>query len=188
MLRQFKSLADLVKAFPDEKSCIEHFRHVRWPNGITCPHCGSINQHYTLKDNTHKCRDCGKKFSVRHSTIFEDSKISLQKWFMAIFLMTSHKKGISSCQLARDIGVTQKAAWFVLHRIRNAAATQEFRAPLTGTVEIDEAYVGGNPRFKHASKRNPLLYGVAAAKTKKAVFGMLQRGGDLRLKHVPNQS
>jgi len=123
MLKTFKNLEDMRKAFPDENACIDHFRAVRWPDAdrITCPHCGTINRHYVLADNTHKCRDCRRKFTVRNGTIFEDSKIELRKWFTAIFLATSHKKGISSCQLARDIGVTQKTAWFMLHRVRNAA-------------------------------------------------------------------
>jgi len=190
MLAEFKSLADLDRAFPDENACINHFRAIRWPEGkIACPHCGVISpKHYMLKGNTHKCADpkCGKKFSVRKGSIFDSSKVPLKKWFIAIFLMTSHKKGISSCQLARDIGVRQKAAWFMLHRIRNATITEEFKAPLTGTIEVDEGFVGGNPKWKHANKRGTVLRGHAASKGKKVMFGMLQRGGDLRLAHVPD--
>src|SRR3989442_875002 len=188
MLKPFKSLSDLRYAFRNEDACINHFRTLRWPEAdkIACPHCGVIGAHYTLKNNTHKCRDCLKKFSVRHGTIFEDSKISLMKWFEAIFLMTSHKKGISSCQLARDIGVTQKTAWFMLHRIRNAAMTKEFNAPLRGPVEIDEAYVGPKPRFQHADKRLPRL-GNPTERGRKIVFGMTEKkGGDVRLVHVEN--
>lgn len=158
MLKSLKNLSDMQQAFPDEDACIKHFRTLRWPDAekITCPHCRVIGKHYTLGNNTHKCRDCRKKFTVRNGTIFEDSKIGLRKWFMAVFLMTSHKKGISSCQLAKDIGVTQKTAWFMLHRIRNAAMAKEFNTPpLKGTVEIDECYVGPNPRFQHADKRVP---------------------------------
>ena len=188
MLASFKSLADFQKAFPNEDACINHFRAIRWPDAmqIVCPHCGTVAAHYLLSNNTHKCAEklCHKKFSVRNGTIFEDSKLPLLKWFMAIFLATSHKKGVSSCQLARDIGITQKSAWFVLQRIRNAAMTQEFKTPLTGTIEVDEAYVGPNTRFQHASKKNPLLTGMGAAKRKKIVFGMLQRDGDLRMHTV----
>src|SRR6266550_3340674 len=184
---KYKSLADFQKAFPNEDVCIDHFRDLRWPKAheIECPKCGAIGAHYTLANNTHKCRDCRRKFTVRNGTIFEDSKIALRKWFIAIFLMTSHKKGISSCQLARDVGVTQKTAWFILHRIRNAAATKAFKAPLDGTVEMDEAYVGGNPKWQHASK-NKGLRGMGSAKEKKAILGMYQRGGELRLHHVPD--
>jgi transposase-like protein len=187
MLKTFKNLADMEAAFPTEDACINHFRVLRWPDAsrIACPWCGLIDAHYTLKNNTHKCKGCAKKFSVRHGTIFEDSKISLRKWFTAIFLMTSHKKGISSCQLAKDVGVTQKTAWFMLHRIRNAAMTREFRAPLTGTVEMDEAYVGPQWRFQHANKRTPKLVGMLRP-PKKVVLGMTERGGELRLHHVPD--
>lgn len=188
MFKQFSSLANLVTALPDERSCIAHFRAIRWANGIVCPHCGVIGNHYTLNDDTHKCADknCRKKFSVRTGTIFEASRIPLKKWFMAIYLATSHKKGISSCQLARDIGVTQKTAWFVIHRINEATATPEFNAPLEGIVEMDETYVGGREKFKHASKRIPRNISANAGNTKITVFGMIQRGGDLRLRKVAN--
>lgn len=184
---KFKSLRDMEQAFPNEDVCINHFRALRWPdaNSITCPKCGVIGHHYTLANNTHKCRDCRKKFTVRNGTIFEDSKIPLRTWFIAVFLMTSHKKGISSCQLARDIGVTQKTAWFMLHRIRNAAATKEFNRQLIGPVEMDESYVGGNPKWKHANKRTGLK-AQAASNEKKTIFGMYERGGELRLQHVPD--
>lgn len=187
MLQSFNSLSDMQAAFPDEDACINHFRTLRWPEAdkITCPWCGVVGAHYTLKNNTHKCRDCLKKFSVRNGTIFEDSKIALKKWFMAVYLMTSHKKGISSCQLAKDIDVTQKTAWFMLHRVRNAAMTVEFNGPLGGTVEVDECFVGAKPKFQHASKRHNLR-GMAAANKKKIVVGIAQRNGELRLAHVPN--
>lgn len=187
-LANFKSLADFDSAFPNEDTCINHLRALRWPDAeqIACPHCGTIGKPYLLGNNTHKCAEkvCLKKFSVRNGTIFEDSKLPLKQWFRAIYLMTNRKKGISSCQLAEDLGISQKSAWFVLHRIRNAAMTQEFKAPLTGVVEMDEAYVGPNPRFQHKNKKNPLLVGMAAAKAKKAVFGMIQRDGELRLHSI----
>jgi transposase-like protein len=189
MLQCFKSLADFQTAFPDEDACINHFRVLRWPEAdkIVCPWCGSIGAHYTLANNTHKCREpgCHKKFTVRNGTIFEDSKIPLRKWYIAIFLMTSHKKGISSCQLARDIGVTQKTAWFMLHRIRNAAMTAEFNAPLSGVVEVDECFVGPKPKWQHADKKKNTR-GLGGYKDNKVVFGMAQRGGELRLAHVPD--
>src|SRR3989344_7182452 len=121
MFQEFKNLIEMTQVFSDEKKCIRHFRAIRWPNGVCCPHCGSTKV-YILGDETHKCSEelCAQKFSVRYDTIFQDSKLPLQKWFMAIYLVTSHKKGISSCQLARDIGITQKSAWHMLHRIRAA--------------------------------------------------------------------
>ena len=181
MFQEFDSLFSMMQVFSDEQKCVDHFRAVRWSNGVVCPHCGSVEV-YNLKDGTHKCKEkeCAKKFSVRFGTIFDDSKIALQKWFMAIYLATSHKKGISSCQLARDIKVTQKAAWFMLHRIR-AAILVDRSELLTGTVEIDETYVGGKEKNKHASKRIKGTQGAGSAKSKTVVLGMIERGGDLRL-------
>jgi transposase-like protein len=183
MIQQFKNLIEMVKAFPDDQSCIDHLRSIRWANGAFCPHCGSTKV-YNFSDNrTHKCGDCRQRFSIKVGTIFEDSKIGLHKWFMAIYLITSHKKGIASTQLARDIGVTQKTAWFMLHRLRHASQTKSFNAPLKGEVEADETYIGGKEKNKHADKRVPGSQGGAH---KAVVFGMLERGGELRAHKVPD--
>ena len=157
MIPQFKSLTEMVARFPDEQSCVDHLTEVRWRNRKFCPHCGGAEKVYTFKDNrTHKCGDCRVKFSIKVGTIFEDSKVPLQKWFMAIYLITSHKKGISSIQLGKDIGVTQKTAWFMNHRLREATKTKAFNEPLKNTVEVDETYVGGKARNMHKDKRERL--------------------------------
>ena len=115
-------MRDLDAAFPDEDTAIAHLREVRWPDGLACVHCGSRERLYDLRAGRHKCGDCGGKFTVRHRTVFEDSKLGLRVWFKAILLMSSRKRGISSRQLARDLDITQKTAWFVLHRLRGTHA------------------------------------------------------------------
>lgn len=185
MFEQFNSLLELDEALPTDQAAIDHFRKVRWPNGAACHECGSLKV-YTLAGEWHKCGDCKKKFSVRHNTIFADSKLTLRTWYRAIFLMTSHKKGISSAQLARDLGIMQKSAWHVLHRIREATMTEEFNRPLlTGTIQADETLIGGKEHFKHANKRTPFSEGRGSMRSKTMVFGMVQPGGELRLQKLP---
>lgn len=177
MIQHFDSLYDLFEAFPDEQSCIDHLRAIRWRDGEFCPHCGSTKIYHFSDRRTHKCGDCKARFSIKVGTIFEDTKLPLRKWFMAIWLITSHKKGIASTQLAKDLKITQKSAWFVLHRLRHAARTPSFNAPLNGTIEGDETYVGGKEKNKHESKRTP---GSQGGKGKEIVLGMIQRAGELR--------
>ncbi|HWA18842.1 MAG TPA: IS1595 family transposase [Devosia sp.] len=171
--KQFDTLIQVITAFPDEQSAIDHFTGIRWKNGAFCPYCGSTRVYHFTDKRNHKCGDCRKRFSIKVGTIFEDSKIELRKWLLAIWLITSHKKGVASTTLARDIGVTQKTAWFMLHRLRHAARTQSFNGPLDGEVEIDETYVGGKAANRH--KGDPKNGPGTAGKT--AVVGALQRGG-----------
>jgi len=185
--QQFDSLFDMMEAFPTEQHAVDHLRTLRWGSddqGAYCPHCGSVRVMHFSDNKTHKCSDCRKRFSIKVGTIFEDSKIPLRKWFMAIWLLTSHKKGIASTQLAKDIKVTQKTAWFMLHRLRHATETKSFNAPLKGTVEADETYVGGKSANRHARQR-----GVGVPKPPKStVVGMIERGGEARAMHIPNPS
>lgn len=185
MLPEFKSLAEMMSRFPDEQACINYMRETRWREGRFCPYCGS-DKVYDFKDGkTHKCGACRQKFSLKIGTIFEDSKIPLQKWFMAIYLITSHKKGISSLQLAKDIGVTQKTAWFMNHRLREAQRTKAYNEPMKNTVEVDEAYIGGKEKNKHESKKTKGTQG-RSLQTKAAVVALVERGSGVRAFHVEN--
>jgi transposase-like protein len=184
-IQSFDTLFQMMAAFPDEQSAVDHFTAIRWKNGAFCPLCGSTRVYHFSDKRTHKCGDCRKRFSIKVGTIFEDSKIGLRKWMMAIWLITSHKKGVASTTLARDIGVTQKTAWFMLHRLRHAAQTRAFNRPLAGEVEADETFIGGKEKNKHAWQRTGGKQGGAG---KIAVLGMLERGGELRTGVTPNLS
>ena len=174
-MADFNTLAELVDAIPDEDAAIAHFTAIRWKSGAFCPHC-DCRKVYTCADKrTHKCAACGKRFSIKVGTIFEDTKVGLRKWLMAVWLLTSHKKGVASTTLARDIGVTQKTAWFMLHRLRHAATTKSFNRPLENEVEADETYVGGKATNKHAKKRT----GKRGTADKTAVAGALERNGEV---------
>ena len=180
-MTEFNSLIEMTTAIPDEDAAIAHFTSVRWVNGAFCPHCGSTKVYHFSDNRTHKCGDCRQRFSIKVGTIFEDSKVPLRKWLMAIWLLTSHKKGVASTQLARDIDVTQKTAWFMLHRLRAAAETKSFNEPLDGMVEADETFIGGKEKNKHADKRTPGSQGGA---NKVAVMGLMERGGELRARKM----
>jgi transposase-like protein len=177
MIKQFNSLYDLFEAFPDEQSCVDHLRSIRWANGAFCPHCGSTKVYDFSDKRTHKCGDCRQRFSIKVGTIFEDTKLPLRKWFAAIWLITSNKKGIASTQLAKDIKITQKSAWFVLHRLRHAARTDSFNGPLSGEVMVDETVVGGLEKNKHANKR---IKGARGTNGKTIVMGLVEKDGDVR--------
>jgi len=177
MLQNFNSIFDLMKAFPDEQACIDHLKSIRWRNGAFCPHCEG-ERIYTFADNqTFKCADCRARFSIKVGTIFADTKLPLQKWFMAIWLITNHPKGITSTTLAKDLDITQKSAWFVLHRLRHAARTKSFNAHLRlrGKVEIDETYVGGKSINRHGRRSG--TGGGSADKT--PVVGAVERKGQV---------
>jgi transposase-like protein/IS1 family transposase len=181
MLTKFKTLPDLMIAFQDPQTAIDHFKAIRWADGIRCPYCDHDKAYELSRKNIYRCAECRTNFSVTVGTIFEDTKLPLRIWFGAIWLITNHPKGIASTTLAKDLGITQKSAWFVLHRLRHAARTRSFNKPLIGKVEIDETYVGGKAINKHRSRS-----GVKGGSTGKTpVIGAVERGGEVIAKVLP---
>lgn len=184
MLNQdFNSILDLLKAFPDEQSCIDHLEKLRWNGNVVSPF-DPTSKVYNCKGNRYRCKNTGKYFNVKKDTMFDNTKIGLQKWFLAIWIVTAHKKGISSLQLGRDLDITQKSAWFMLQRIRNCFGIENGNI-LDNEVEADETYVGGKNKNRHNSKKVPHSQG-RSAKDKTPVVGMIERNGKLNAKAVEN--
>jgi len=174
-----KSLVEATRYFADPDVCVEFVASMRWPDGVTCPHCEGKRVSFLKSRRIWKCmaKDCHKQFSVKTGSIFEDSAIPLDKWMIAVWLVVNCKNGISSYELARDLKVTQKSAWFMLHRIR-LALKNGFSGHLGssgGPVEADECYIGGKPKNMHARRRNKLQAQYGQNPPKPAVFGMLDR-------------
>jgi transposase-like protein len=185
---QFKSLQDVALFFSSEEKARDFLEKVRWPDGrIICPVCGVRDAYRNGDCITYKCRDkdCKTNFSVTVGTKFENTKLPLAKWFMAMYLISAHRKGISSCQLARDLGIGQKAAWFLNHRIREMLKDGS-GSFLTGMVEIDETYVGG--RFENMKKSKRTYMRERQLDNKTAVMGLVQRDGKAKLQVIGKNS
>ncbi len=179
----------IAKRYSNEEEAYKFLEGIRWENGVVCPHCNHIGaklivfnkERKTRKGKTiyrriWRCDECKRQFSVLVGTIFEDSRIPLSKWLFAIHELNSDKNGISSCELARKLGITQKSAWFMGQRIRFAITHSPLEEKLTGTVEVDETYIGGLEKNKHADKKTPDNQG-RSTKTKTPVLSVVERGG-----------
>lgn len=173
-----ETLLEAVQFFADEDVALQFVANLRWPTGEqTCPRCGVEDTHYFLASRrVWKCKGCKRQFSVKVGTIFEDSPISLSKWLPAMWMLANCRNGISSYELARALGVTQKTAWFMLHRIRLAMQTESF-GKIGGEVEVDETYIGGKSRNMHKDRRERMIQGTGWA-GKVAVMGLLERHGE----------
>jgi len=174
----------IFKKFPTQKSCIQHLEETRWGNKPTCPYCVSQNVKAIISEGRERfhCNACNNSFRVTVQTIFHNTKLPLQKWFLAISLILNAKKGISALQLSRDIEVNKNTAWRIAMQIRKAMTQSDHRNLLTGIVEMDETYVGGKPRKGSYSKEDKPKRGRG---TKKApVIGAVERGGRVKAKAV----
>ncbi len=183
--RMPETLLEAINYYADPANCESTMIAMRFPNGVNCPRCMSERVTRLSRPGVWKCNGCKRQFSLKVGTIFEDSPLSLSVWFPAVWLLAGAKNGISSCELARALGVTQKTAWFVLHRIRHAMNVGSFDKPMTGTVEADETYIGGKELNKHKSKKTSPGGGY---KGKATVMGLMERGGGVRAKVLPNST
>lgn len=175
-----QTLLEAIRYFSDPDVCLNFVAGLRWPNGPICPHCEAPNPIFLKTRRIWKCRNCKKQFSVKVGTIFEDSPIGLDKWLAAIWLIANAKNGISSHEVHRALGLTQKTTWFMLHRIRLAMQTGSFEK-LAGQIEIDETWIGGKVQNMHKSKRPNKAEGET---NKTIVMGFLQREGEVQDREV----
>lgn len=176
------SLYEFFQKFPNEETARQFFEAKRWPSGVFCPHCGSfgVAECINHKPMPYRCRDCRKHFSVRTDSVLAESKLPLNKWLMAIYMMTTARKGIPSTQMARELGITQKSAWFLAQRIRETWLASQGDSDMGPEVEIDETYIGGKNKNRHEDKK---VKG-SGSHGKAAVLGIRGRTGEVRAAHV----
>lgn len=184
-----KTLQQAVAFFSDPEKTFEYSVKLRWPDGkVTCPRCDSTEHSFISTRKIWFCKGCKKQFTVKVGTIFEDSALGMDKWMIAVWMLVNCKNGISSYEIARALGITQKSAWHMMHRIRLALHNKDF-VKLGGSgseVEVDETFIGGAARFMHSNRRRRVIT-ERGVKDKTAVMGMLERGGEVRAFVVPNR-
>jgi transposase-like protein len=173
------TLQEAIKYFADPQRCQDLLSAMRWPQGPACPQCNSLRQGYLKSRNVYQCKDCRKQYSAKLGTIFEDSALSLDKWFCALWMITSAKNGVSSYEIHRALKVTQKTAWFMMHRLRLALQKGSIDRKLMGDVEVDETYIGGQARNMHKDKQIKMKRAEGFFR-KAVVIGMLERKGEVR--------
>ena len=188
MARKPKTLQEAIVYFSDADNCLSFLAKRRWPNGVTCPRCGSDKVGFVKSRKVWQCKTRHPKaqFSIKVGTIFEDSPIGLDKWLTAMWMVANCKNGVSSREIHRAIGVTQKSAWFMLHRIRLALQDEYAGGKLKGEVEVDETFIGGKARNMHQAKRALKITGTGG-RDKTPVLGALERGGRVRTSVVANR-
>jgi transposase-like protein len=180
-------LAEAIVYFADPDNSLKYLAAKRWPNGVECPYCGAKEPMFLKTRRIWKCKAtaCRKQFSVKIGTVLNESPIGLDKWLTAMWLVSNCRNGVSSCEIARDLGITQKTAWFMLHRIREAMQDKT-ATKLSGEVEVDESFIGQKSRNMHASVRARKITGTGG--TDKAIaLRMVERGGNVRAFAVPNR-
>jgi transposase-like protein len=188
-LNRPKTLQEAIVYFSDPDRCLDYVKAWRWPDGVViCPTCGKKNARFLEKQRLWQCSTHHPKrqFSVKVGTIMEDSPLPLDKWLVAMWLVANCKNGISSCEVARALGITQKAAWHLMHRIRLSMQDDVFGSKFGGEVEADETFIGGKARNMHISERKRRIT-ATGGKDKTAVMGILERGGKVRTVVVPDR-
>lgn len=182
-----KTLQEAIVHFSHPENCLDYLASRRWPNGPVCPTCGRADVTFLAKQQKWQCKSAHKRrqFSVKVGTIFEDSPLGLDKWLTAVWMIVNCKNGISSYEVSRALGVTQKTAWFMIHRIRLAMQTGTFEK-LSGPVEVDETYIGGVARNMHRDRRERMTQGKRGSVGKVAVMELLERNGKVRAKVIAN--
>ncbi|HXX76205.1 MAG TPA: IS1595 family transposase [Nitrospiraceae bacterium] len=174
-----KTLQEAIHYFADPDRCLDLLVAMRWPNGPVCPRCNSMRYGFLKSRSVWQCKECRKQYTAKLGTIFEDSPIPLEKWFCALWLLVNAKNGISSYEVARALGVTQKTAWFMMHRLRLALQKGSLDRKLMGDVEVDETYIGGEARNMHRDKQIKMKRQEGFLR-KAVVVGMLERKGEVR--------